>query len=293
MSEAVPDPFVNEVSAALNSVTAGGMLRAARETSGLHIAALAVSMKVPVKKLEALEADRFDLLPDAVFVRALAASVCRALKIDAGPVLKKLPVGNLPKLNTTERGINAPFRARGEHSGWAVPDFLSKPTVITVIVLVLSAVAVAFFPESSPTETSQSVADTKPAEVAVATTVKAPALEAAALPAETLAPMSREPLTTVPQQTLAPVALATGAPSLLTLRTKGTSWVKVTDAKGIILLNKTMMAGEELPVSVPAPGSAPVFVVIGRVDVTEVEVRGRVFNLADVTKDNVARFEVK
>lgn len=37
--------------------TAGALLRQARESTGLHIAALAVAMKVPVKKLEALEAE--------------------------------------------------------------------------------------------------------------------------------------------------------------------------------------------------------------------------------------------
>ena len=50
--------------------SAGAMIRAAREASGLHVAALAFSMKVPVKKLEALESDRLDLLLDSVFVRA-------------------------------------------------------------------------------------------------------------------------------------------------------------------------------------------------------------------------------
>ena len=68
-------------------VTAGSLLRTAREREGLHIAALAVSMKVPVKKLEALEADRLDLLPDAVFVRALAASVCRLIGPGLGGLL--------------------------------------------------------------------------------------------------------------------------------------------------------------------------------------------------------------
>ena len=48
-------------------VTAGRLLREAREAAGLHIASLAVSLKVPVRKLELLEADRFDELPDAVF----------------------------------------------------------------------------------------------------------------------------------------------------------------------------------------------------------------------------------
>jgi cytoskeleton protein RodZ len=34
-------------------------------------------------------------------------------------------------------------------------------------------------------------------------------------------------------------------------------------------------------------------VVIGRADVTDVEVRGKTFSLAGIVKDNVARFEVK
>jgi cytoskeleton protein RodZ len=57
--------------------TAGRLLREARERQGLHIAALAASIKVAQKKLELLEADRFDALPDATFTRALAQTVCR------------------------------------------------------------------------------------------------------------------------------------------------------------------------------------------------------------------------
>lgn len=85
--EANPEGRANERSAA----TAGAWLRNARQQRGLHIAALAVMLKVPQAKLEALEADRYDELPDATFARALATAVCRALKIDAGPVLALLP----------------------------------------------------------------------------------------------------------------------------------------------------------------------------------------------------------
>ena len=77
-------------------IGAGALLRSARQASGLHIAALAVTLKVPVKKLEALESDRLDLLADAVFVRALAASVCRTLKVDATPILALLPATSSP-----------------------------------------------------------------------------------------------------------------------------------------------------------------------------------------------------
>jgi cytoskeleton protein RodZ len=41
--------------------------------------------------LEALEADQFQHLPEPVFARALAAKVCRFLKIDSEPVLALMP----------------------------------------------------------------------------------------------------------------------------------------------------------------------------------------------------------
>ena len=52
--------------------TAGGLLRQARQAKGLHIAALAAAIKVVPRKLELLESDQFDKLPDATFTRALA-----------------------------------------------------------------------------------------------------------------------------------------------------------------------------------------------------------------------------
>ena len=58
--------------------------------SRLQVETLAVALKVPVRKLEALEADQFDKLPDAVFVRALAASICRNLRVDPAPILERL-----------------------------------------------------------------------------------------------------------------------------------------------------------------------------------------------------------
>src|SRR5687767_15686536 len=94
-----------------DGITAGVLLRRAREAAGLHVAALAVALKVPVRKLEALEEDRYDLLTDAVFVRALASSVCRTLKIDPQPVLDRLPQTTVPRLARDVDSINAPFRA--------------------------------------------------------------------------------------------------------------------------------------------------------------------------------------
>ena len=113
---------------------------------GLHVAALAVSLKVPVRKLEALEDDRWDLLPDAVFVRALASSVCRTLKIDPQPVLDRLPQTSKPRLVHDGEGINTPFRAPsdGAPPGWR--DQLTRPVFLAVFALLLGALVIIFLP---------------------------------------------------------------------------------------------------------------------------------------------------
>ena len=102
---------MSEVAAPVDGVTAGMLLRHAREAAGLHVDTLAANLKVPVRKLEALEEDRYDLLPDAVFARALASSVCRTLKVDAQPVLERLPQSVQPRLKPDGPVINAPFRS--------------------------------------------------------------------------------------------------------------------------------------------------------------------------------------
>jgi cytoskeleton protein RodZ len=70
---------------------AGAILRTAREAKGLHISVLATSLRVPVERIRSLESEKWDDLPDLVFARALAMSVCRHLKIDAAPVLAGMP----------------------------------------------------------------------------------------------------------------------------------------------------------------------------------------------------------
>lgn len=126
--------------------TAGALLRAARESTGLHIAALAVALKVPVKKLEALEADRYDLLPDAVFTRALASSVCRTLKMDAAPVLERLPQKSGSQLSQAGGGINAPFRDSNDGPRPSALAQVSRPAMLAGIALLLAALVLIFLP---------------------------------------------------------------------------------------------------------------------------------------------------
>ncbi|MBF9267147.1 helix-turn-helix domain-containing protein, partial [Acidovorax cattleyae] len=135
-----------EVERALaDAATAGAMLRQAREQAGMHVAALAVSLKVPVHKLEALEAGNLGVFPDAVFVRALVSSICRTFKIDATPVLALLPQNQAPRLSSHE-GINASFKPGSAKlaSSSAAPG--SRKVAFAVAFLLVAAVALVFVP---------------------------------------------------------------------------------------------------------------------------------------------------
>jgi len=79
------------------------------------------------------------------------------------------------------------------------------------------------------------------------------------------------------------------ANATITFSAKGESWVKVTDAKGEVVLGRMLRSGE----SANASGALPLAVVVGRADAIQVMVRGQAFGMGGVTKNNVARFEVK
>ena len=271
-------------------ISGGAMLRKAREAAGLHIAALAVSLKVSVKKLEALETDRLDLLPDIVFVRALAASVCRTLKIDPDPILERLPHTTVPRLKTDESGINAPFRASGDVSGLLFWNQLSRPFVLAVLVLLVGVVVLVFFPFAQRTD----VASAPKSGIA---TVISPLTTATPVPMATQNPVATGAV--VASSASLPGVVASAVPvmvpgsgattGMLVFKARGSSWVEVVDANGVVQVRKTMTDGEV----VGASGVMPLSVVVGRADTTEVQVRGKPFDLTRIAKDNVARFEVK
>lgn len=301
------------------TLTAGQMMRSAREAAGLHVAALAVSMKIPVKKLEALEADRLDQLHDAVFVRALASSVCRTLKMDPAPVLDRLPMNAAPRLSPDERGINAPFHTPGETVGASISAMLSRPPVMIVCALLLAAAAVVFLPDIKiPERSVEAIAtsaksEQNPLSPVPADRASTESVEAVPMPVVQVEPQrevmptstatlvqqpvsSPEPVASKPAVS-APVISASGPASapvtpitgLVVFRARAASWVKVVDAKGVVQLSKTLAEGEVAGAS----GATPLSVIVGRVDMTDVEVRGQVFSMSAVARENVARFEVK
>lgn len=298
-------PSMSEPSETFSGPSAGALLRQAREAAGLHIGALAVSLKVPVKKIEALEADRVDLLPDTVFARALAASICRTLKVDAGPVLARLPQGLMPRLKTDESSLNTAYQGPGFAAQSTLAQRLSKPFVVIGMVLVAAAAFLLVVPlnidgvknETVPEKTSEAGVLPAVAANAQPVTVANVASENAVSPTPTpdKAPEKMGPAVAaaLPPDAKAlgsgPETVGAGADGIVVFSAKGSAWIEVTDAAGVVQLRKTLSSGE----TAGASGPSPLKVVVGRVDSVSLKVRGKDFDLAAVTRDNVARFEVK
>ncbi len=260
-------------------LSAGTLLRQARMAQGLAVESLAASIKVPARKLELLEADRFDELHDATFARALAQTVCRSLRIDAAPVMALLPPSPAMRLDQLNQGLNTPFRDRP--AGLLDKDWsgLAKPVIWGPALIVLAAALLYLLPSDllSPGKT-------------VARGAAAPGASAAAASAPLSAVVETvysAPPQPEPASASAPlIAMVSG---VLQLRTTALSWVEVLDARGQMLLSRMIQPGE----TVGLDGPLPLKVKIGNSAGTQVLFRGELVELSPFTRENVARLELK
>ncbi|MBT9500803.1 MAG: helix-turn-helix domain-containing protein [Burkholderiaceae bacterium] len=286
--------------------TAGALLRQARQAKGLHIAALAASLKVPQRKLEALEADRHEELLDATFARALAQTMCRSLKVDPAPVLALLPHAVDPALDRVAQGLNQPFRerpGREEPQSWA---WLKRPGPLAAIGLLVAAAAVYLAPGSLWSGLGQGEGVTAPS-AAASEPVFPPATASSGVslgePAIELQPAppaaTPTPVGTVAQGggASAPVSAAVSTPTAapatgngpLRLSARAQTWVEVRDANDQMLANRTLESGEQLVLD----GALPFKIKIGNAAGAEVQFRGQPVDLGTRAVNNVARFELK
>lgn len=289
------DAVGSEASAPARPTTAGGLLRQARQAQGLHIAALAAAIKVVPRKLELLESDQFDQLPDATFTRALAQTVCRTLKIDAAAILALLPPPNGHRLEQVAEGLNTPFHERPGHlvpKEWAS---LGSPVVWIVGVIAVMTLAVYVvpgewlqYPSAVVTRPRPANTELAPAAVLLAAAA-APAPASAASTASLDAPSPAAAAASEPVADVAPDAVTAAAASgVLQFRTTAQSWIEVTDARGQSLISRVLQPGE----NVGLDGVPPLKVRIGNVSGTQVTFKGQPVELAK-SRDNLARLELK
>lgn len=289
----------------ISSSTAGALLKAARQKAGVHLAVLSVNLKVPVRQLEALEADQYPADQSPVFARALAASMCRHLRVDPAPILALMPMSAnyLEPHGAVRHAYAAPTdlgRVRKVSGDVPTKTWWAAGAMVVLIAVLIWAphpsqwawlqvlTAAVVTPESQP-------------ETVV--TVSVPASDAA--------PQKVQPITdpllvggqggqaTPPQlipgtagnptaETVPAVLSVAPVPELL-FSALNTSWIEVRDSQNQLLWNGVLNTGDSKRLQAPQSVS----VVVGRADAIQVSFKGQPVDLKPHTKVNVARFEVK
>lgn len=276
-------------------ISAGALLREARERRGIDIGMLSAALKVSPRKLQALEADRHDELPDPVFTRSLAMSVCRLLGADPAPVLALLPqaCATPSGLERVTVGLQAPFDSRYPDDRALRAWSPRHPSLVAgAALLVAAAVGLWFLALDGPVPTALSAAavEIAPALPAASSGPAAlgPTLDAASGVASGPAGASSAVLEIAASVSAVPGVAPEGL-SDSSIAVTAPSWVEVRDGNGKLRWSRLLAAGEVAPLA----GPPPVRLVIGNARATKVVFAGRVVDLGPSTRDNVARLELQ
>ncbi len=283
----------------------GARLRAERERRGLPRERVAAQLHLGEEMVEALEADDYDRLPGAVFVKGYVRNYARLLGIPAEPFLAELyercPDQECAKFVTG----NVRQEVRSNH-------LLMRLVTAAIVVGLLALLGVWWWNYKAPkTEESDAVAvDNGPAAETLGVSPSAdrggetkngagiPAASApvapASIPTETpLAPAAGAP----PQaETLAPPVVAPAPAKSVPAAPPGgkveitfdkPSWVDIRGADDSFKMIGLFRKGRR-----ELSGHGPYKFVIGNVSAVRLEVNGKPYDLRSRTSGNVARFQL-
>lgn len=281
----------------------GQMLKAAREARGLHLAVLSVTLKVPVRQLEALENDCYDVFTGPTFLRAVAQSVCRQLGMDPAPVLSGLPSiqGSLPlpapALDTSSKPPAQSWSAAGQ-------PLVTRQVLFLAVLMLLATAAFIWWPQiperlrQTAEQPAASAASEVLPELATAVNVPSvPASEASAIipagvGASTPAPAASAAVDSgarTPRPAASAVSVGSASPAQMLISATGDTWLEVRDAQGQLVINRLLQAGDAVPLNLPPPFN----VVLGRAYAARVVLNGKDFDLTPFTKVTTARFDIQ
>jgi len=304
----------------------GGMLKAQRETLELSVQQVAEKLNLTMHFVRCLEADSYDKLPEAVFVRGYIRAYSRLLGLDPDQLLMIYDEFNSHKIARKEEAIKRrKRRIKDRNRPWIV---------ISGVAFIAVAVALWYL---SPGASSDSVADAddvvleSAASVLAASTnrVTTVADEAAIeVVAEVLRETGLQTQTEMPPESgvgefaladvvpdeTAQAQLAAAVPEHtdsdmdhiahhngnalvenwsgtdeLRLTFKGESWVEVQHNGGIEEHAATRYAGESLKIY----GTAPFAVLLGNARDVELSFNGRLIDISsNIRADNTARLSI-
>ncbi len=303
MTEADPAPGTGE------PLGIGGALAQAREAQGLGHAEISQHLKFMPRQLEALENERFDLLPGPTIARGMVRTYARFLKLDPEPLLARM-AGRVESHDATPE-LAARFQQ-------PVP-FADGGRRSTIVYLALSACVLAgggavLFQWRQDAAAPEFAAPAKQAQPPAQLASAAPATPLAA-PAEApvagskpdartaekkteakaekkpeaektpeAAPPERKPESMLADAS-APKSIAGGSQRIV-FRFEEEAWIEVTDGAGRLLASSLNPAGSERVLQ----GKPPFNLVIGNASHVRLTYNDRDVDLQPHVRVEVARF---
>jgi cytoskeleton protein RodZ len=284
------------------AATAGALLGAAREASGLSIDAVAQQLKLAPRQVRALEEDDYTHLPGRTFVRGFVRSYARVVHLDPDVVVGALPAGAAaPALEAPTLQQTAPTMGElptTDHSKpawtrWAIPLTLATIVAVAAVYEWLRPAGVAHPPAGKETVAAESPAVAGAPAGPTGTPLSNPLV--AGRTANESVPPAEPPQASV----AAPTPAATGATPTaatgvsgpeqpITIAFRDFSWTEIRDRDGRLLLSGMNPGGTAQSVA----GTPPFDIVIGNAADVRLTYKGMPVDLAPYTRQNVARLRL-
>jgi cytoskeleton protein RodZ len=270
----------------------GAELKSAREARGLSVSEVAQQLKFAPRQLEALEQERFDLLPGGTFVRGMVRSYARLLKLPVEPLLESI-AGRFaaPDANNLAARYSqpVPFSDNARRSTFV---YLG----LSLGVLALGGgvayqwyhehnapkVAAAKRPAAKPTAVASVAPKAQPKTIDEAAEAQVTAKLAPPLPPKQMV-VDKPAVEKVASTSIAKVA--TGVHRLV-IRCEEEAWIEVKDANERMLVSSLNPKGAERVVQ----SRGPLTLVIGNAQHVRITHNDRPVDLAPHTKLAIARF---
>ena len=248
----------------------GRVLATAREARGMTVNDIAVRLKFSQRQIEALENDRYELLPIASIARGMARSYAKLVGVEPAPLLAMLD-SHLRRgpdtVSPATIGVPLPRKPRRGSFAYVV---LSGAILVAVVGVLIQW----WMPVPTPPAVAVDPTPTAPPPPAPPPAVAAP------VPAET-APVT-------PPAPVAPSEPAIG-PSRIDLAFEEECWVEIRDGSGEILLSELSAPGTRRRIE----GIAPFSVVIGNAAGVKMRYNDAAVDLAPYTRIDVARLTLQ
>jgi cytoskeleton protein RodZ len=268
----------------------GRLLAAARQARGMTVTEVALRLKFSPRQIEALEADRYDVLRGPAMVRGMIRTYARLIGADPGPLLEALHRQlNTGPVTMQPRAMEVPF-PRVAPKGSFVYVMLSA----VVVIAVLSVIAEwALRPNAAPaagapTPVPATQREAAPAFPREAVPAPPPVAEPAPLPATAMSVPRPAPAAAERRRSLVQHETVLDAQRIELLFDRE-SWVEIKDADGRVVFSQLNPPGSRRNVV----GEAPFSIIIGNATGVKLRYNNTDVDLAPFTRTDVARLTLK